>query len=224
MAICILGFFTSFTLQIESMIKDLFYASAMKYGATPKTVDFYWGEVVRDYSANGRYHHTLDHLEYMAVLLDEFRSNVRRWDVLLMAVVYHDLVYDPAASDNEEQSAMMADLHLTGLDYSPAEMKLCRKHILATKMHLEADYSDTNLLLDADMAILGSEWKRYQQYSQSVRREYFIYSDEDYARGRKAVLQLFLMQPRIFHTEPFFNRFEEQARLNLGRELMGLGG
>ncbi len=204
------------------MVKDLFYASAKKYGATPETVNFYWGEVVRDYSAEGRHYHTIDHLEDMVVLLDEFRSWVRRWDILLMAVIYHDLSYDPAASNNEEQSAQLADLHLSGLDYSPAEMKLCRKHILATKTHQEADYADTNLLLDADMAILGSDWNRYRNYSNSVRREYAIYTDEQYACGRKAVLQMFLMQPRIFHTEPFFNRFEEQARLNLGRELMSL--
>ena len=204
------------------MVKNLFYTSARKYGATLETVDFYWGEVVRDYSAEGRHYHTLNHLEYMAELLHSFKSSVRRWDILLMAVIYHDLVYDPSASDNEEQSAMLADLHLSGLDYSPAEIKLCRKHIMATKTHLEADYADTNLLLDADMAILGSDWNSYRNYCSSVRREYAIYTDEQYERGRKAVIQMFLMQPRIFHTEPFFHRFEEQARLNLGRELMSL--
>jgi predicted metal-dependent HD superfamily phosphohydrolase len=204
------------------MLKNLFDSSAKKYGVNPETVDFYWNEVVRDYSTEGRYYHTIDHLEYVVNLLYEYRSSIRRWDILLMAAVYHDIVYDPAASNNEEESAMIADLHLTGLDYSPAEMKLCRKHILATKLHAEADYPDTNLLLDADIAILGADWKCYRQYSDSVRREYSIYSDEDYARGRKAVLQLFLSHPRIFKTEPFFNRFEEQARLNLGRELMAL--
>ena len=117
---------------------------------------------------------------------------------------------------------MIADLYLTGLDYSPAEIKLCEKHILATKFHLEADYPDTNLLLDADIAILGADWKRYQQYRNQVRNEYCLYSDEQYSRGRKAVLQLFFMQPHIFHTDPFFERFETQARLNLTRELIEL--
>ena len=204
------------------MVKDLFYASAKKYGATPETVDFYWNEVVREYSSEGRYHHTLEHLEFVVGLLYEHRSVIRRWDILLLAAIYHDINYDTTASDNEEQSAMIAELHMQGLDYSPAEIKLCRKHILATKSHLEADYSDTNLLLDADMAILGTDWKRYQQYSNAVRTEFSIYSDEQYSRGRKAVVQLFLMQPRIFHTEPFFERFETQARLNLERELAGL--
>ena len=79
------------------MLKKLFYASANRYGATPDTVDFYWNEVVREYSAKGRFYHTLDHLEHVVTLIYEHRSAVRRWDILLMAAVFHDIVYDPTA-------------------------------------------------------------------------------------------------------------------------------
>ena len=50
-----------------------------------------------------RYYHTLDHLRELAEEFDNIGDNEQRM-VLLCAAVFHDIVYVPGATDNEERS------------------------------------------------------------------------------------------------------------------------
>jgi predicted metal-dependent HD superfamily phosphohydrolase len=52
-----------------------------------------------------------------------------------------------------------------------------------------------------------------------VRKEYLIYPDLIYNPGRKKVLHHFLAMDRIFKTDFFYNKFEQQARQNLRKEI-----
>lgn len=93
---------------------------------------------------------------------------------------------------------------------------------MATKDHRSAADPDTDLLTDADLAVLGRDWPVYKAYSEKIRREYAIYPDALYKPGRKAVLQHFLAMERIFKTTYFYDRFEKQSRQNLQQEYDGL--
>lgn len=95
--------------------------------------------------------------------------------------------------------------------------------INATKKHDVHTDADINYFTDADLAILGSAENDYKTYFLKIRKEYRWYPDLVYNPGRKRVLQHFLSMERIFKTEYFFNKFESQARKNLGMELHFLG-
>lgn len=132
---------------------------------------------------------------------------------------YHDLVYDAKKQDNEEQSALLAEKRLTALSVPEAIISLCKEIILATKSHLVSANSDVNLFTDADLSILGKPWEQYEIYYKQIREEYSVYPDLLYKPGRRKVLKHFLAMERIFKTDVFREKYEKQARRNLGREL-----
>ncbi|MGZ7283798.1 HD domain-containing protein, partial [Streptococcus pyogenes] len=57
---------------------------------------------------------------------------------------------------------------------------------------------DTQVLLDADLAILGASEERYKRYAADIRKEYAWVPEADYRKGRAAVLERFLAAPRLY--------------------------
>ena len=95
--------------------------------------------------------------------------------------------------------------------------------ILNTKNHQAppADI-DSQILLDADLAILGASELEYKTYAQGIRQEYAWVADELYRVGRRQVLQNFLQRDRIYLTPQLFGKLEARARLNLQAEIATL--
>ncbi|WP_443747235.1 HD domain-containing protein [Asticcacaulis solisilvae] len=178
-----------------------------------------WSELETAYSEPHRHYHTLTHIEAVLSALDSHRGQFDDAQVAELALVYHDLVYDPARQDNETQSAARLLDRLSG--YLP-EARLARAagHIEATRHHNATEDLDANLLLDIDMSVLGAPWPDYLAYAQGVRAEYEpIYGAEAYAAGRaKLFLEPTLAKDRIFLTQAFA-RLESAARENLDLEL-----
>jgi predicted metal-dependent HD superfamily phosphohydrolase len=102
--------------------------------------------------------------------------------------------------------------------------EVCRL-VLLTKSHSTnpQDYSG-KILLDADLAILGSPRAVYEQYAQAIRREYEWVPEAKYRAGRVRILRSFLERPYLYHTNNFRNRLEILARANLLTEIAKLGG
>lgn len=108
------------------------------------------------------------------------------------------------------------------IEYPAEKIVKCVNMILATKSHDRSDDSDTNYLIDADLAILGKSPYDYQKYTEQIREEYYIYPDFMYNSGRKKALLHFLDMEAIYKTEHFFKKHEEQARINIKNELDNL--
>lgn len=87
--------------------------------------------------------------------------------------------------------------------------------ILLTQRH-QVDSNDIDIdgqiLLDADLGILGSDWSKYRLYAQNIRREYSWVSDDNYILARKAILEKFLARPQIYF---FLKELEVTARQNM---------
>jgi predicted metal-dependent HD superfamily phosphohydrolase len=73
------------------------------------------------------------------------------------------------------------------------------------------------LVVDVDLPILGSPPDAYERYEAAVRREYKWVPAFVFRRKRREILESFLRRDAIFLTEPFFERYESQARSNLSR-------
>jgi predicted metal-dependent HD superfamily phosphohydrolase len=172
------------------------------------------------YSEPGREYHNLRHIAEMLEIVENLADFVSDVTALRLAVWFHDAVYDSRVKDNEERSADLATQHLTELGAAPELIARVARLILLTKAHhADADDRDGQVLLDADLGILGAEQSRYDEYAAAIRREYAWVADKDYRIGRIAILRTFLMRPRIYFTDILYRLHEERARKNLAKEI-----
>jgi len=167
-----------------------------------------------------RHYHALAHLQSGLALFDQYHSLATDPEGLEMAWWFHDAIYDPRASDNEQRSAdwACAELARAGWDGS-ARLDVLKARILATRHGAAAapDDDDTRLLLDIDLAILGTPASIYQRYEQQIRREYAHVPRWRYIVGRGRVLRHFLAEPALYQRPELRTRFETAARANLRR-------
>lgn len=201
------------------MLKEAFTNSASLFNDSQSRIEDLWKEILTSYSETNRYYHNLSHLENMLSELNAVKREIKDWAGIVMALFYHDIVYKATASDNEEKSANKAKARLKELKFPDTKIEHCHKMILATKGHTISSDADINIFTDADLSILGKPWDVYQQYFENIRKEYSVYPDFLYSPGRKKVLKHFLSMPRIYKTDHFYDLYEENAKLNLNKEL-----
>jgi len=177
-----------------------------------------WTKIHTSYTTSGLAYHNLDHiadcLEKFSTRKDEAEDPIS----VELAIWFHDVIYDPKASDNEEQSARQA---LDFLASTPCA-QIVSDLILATKHSGEPITPDKKLLCDIDLSILGSDSSRYQEYSEAIRDEYSFVPEAKYQTGRTNVLQQFLNRPSIFSLGISQDLYESQARQNLTKEILSL--
>ncbi|WP_217577382.1 hypothetical protein [Mesorhizobium sp. GbtcB19] len=184
-------------------------------------------ELAALYSAEDRHYHGLAHIEAMLALAEEYRSLLDDPGAVEAAIWLHDAIYDSRAKDNEAKSAELAEKKLAGR-VNPQRLARIAAMINATATHQLPPFRDENalndaaLLLDMDLAILGAEPAVFDAYEKAVRLEYGWVEKPMWRAGRSAVLKSFLARQHIFYTTEFRNRFEAQARENLGRSLQAL--
>ena len=191
-----------------------------KYGASSSFITDSWNDLKEKYYGEDRYYHDLWHLETMFREYDEIKPKLQYADETAISIFYHDFIYNPIRSDNEKRSAkrMRKVLRKTSFE----NIDYCFEQIMATKTHQSSSDNDTNYLLDMDLVILGKAPEDYELYTQNVRKEYNMYPDILYKPGRRKVLKNFLSRDRIFKTEEFIVKYENQARENLEEELKAL--
>jgi predicted metal-dependent HD superfamily phosphohydrolase len=185
-----------------------------------------FGEIVASYgavgepeAASGRAYHNLNHIWQVLQSAAEIKELARDWTAVQLAIWFHDVVYEPGAADNEEQSANFAREKLQALGISEQTIRAVEQLILATKLNGTAvTHPDAPLIQDADLATLGWPPADYDRYAQAIRQEFAHVPEREYRIGRAQLLTHFLQQPRIYRTDRFFAKLEAQARQNLERE------
>jgi predicted metal-dependent HD superfamily phosphohydrolase len=201
------------------MLAKEFAEAVSRYSNDAVLAGKLWGEIEKSYTAKKRYYHNQSHLENLLKELTSIKESIEDWDCTIFSIAYHDIVYNTLQKDNEEQSAAMAEQRLAEIAFPAQRISKCVEQILATKGHTISNNQDINFFTDADLSILGSSWEVYETYFKNIRKEYSYYPDLLYKPGRKKVLQHFLSMDKIFKTDEFFSRYEEQARKNLSAEL-----
>ncbi len=199
------------------MLKEKFLNLIEKYSDDNNYNLKCWNEIEKNYSSKSRHYHNLKHLENMISDLDHVESQVNNIDALLFSIYYHDIVYKSTQSDNEHKSALVFKERISVTSFNHIEE--CVEQIEATKEHLLSSYNDINILLDLDLSILGKSENKYSEYSQNIRKEYKIYPDFMYRKGRKKVLNHMLELESIFKNSFFKDKYETQAISNLRSEL-----
>lgn len=203
-------------------LKITWQTLATQFTSAGNLIEECWQEIESAYTAQGRFYHNLEHLAFMLALAKRYEKQLQNPAAVAFAIFYHDLVYEPSRTDNEARSAEIASRRLSKLNVPAPIISFVEKAIAATKTHQTTSSSDSNFLLDFDLAILGADPQTYSQYAQNIRQEYGIYPDEQYKPGRRKVIQHFLAQPAIYKTPLFQTLLEARAHLNLQAELQDL--
>jgi predicted metal-dependent HD superfamily phosphohydrolase len=148
-------------------------------------------------------------------------------DALRAAALFHDAVYDPRSSTNEHDSAALAQRVLADCGWEQERIERVAALIELTAGHDAPDAgagadAGADILLDADLAILGAEPADYRAYVTGVRVEYAHVDDDSWRMGRAAVLRSFLDRPAVYRTPAMHATRERRARANLSAELADL--
>jgi predicted metal-dependent HD superfamily phosphohydrolase len=181
-------------------------------------------ELLGRYAEPHRRYHDLAHLDDVLRQVDALAEHARDVHVVRMAAWFHDAVYDPTATDNEERSGLLAQTTLSELRVEDGIAADVARLVRGTADHApEPGDLDAEVLCDADLAILASGPERYQVYVEAVRAEYGHVDDSAFAAGRAEVLRGLLVRDPMFSTPTGRDRWEAAARANVTAELARLG-
>lgn len=188
----------------------------------PPRFESLWRELLAAWSEPHRAYHNLEHLRSCLAEWRQVRDGGPADAQLLMALLFHDAIYDPKMADNEERSAEWSDQAGVELGLPVAVREGISRMVLATKAHGSATDDATRRLLDIDLSVLGADPERFAAYDAGIRQEYLHVPDPVYRRVRAEVLQSFLDRQSIYLTESFRQRYEAQARHNLAEAIRQL--
>jgi len=198
-------------------VQQLFIELLAKIGFTSDAATIRWNELQKAYSYKSRHYHNLTHLEEMIYCFEKYKTELQFPDEVLYAIFYHDYVYNSSRKDNELKSAEFAVKILP--EAAIIDKKVVFDLIMATKNHDSKNTEDEKWLIDFDLKILSKNWEAYKTYFKQIRKEYSIYPDFLYNPGRKKALQHFLEHEYIYQTETFRKLYEEQAKMNIQKEI-----
>ncbi|MFD4247032.1 hypothetical protein ACFWP3_36415 [Streptomyces sp. NPDC058525] len=175
-----------------------------------------WAEPQRRY-------HTTAHLADVLARIDILAEHSADPAAVELAAWFHDAVYRPDRSENEERSAVLAERALPELGVDAARTAEVARLVRLTVTHDPAP-GDTNgeALCDADLAVLAGPPEAYAAYAAAVRDEYGFVPDDAFTAGRAGVLRQLLALPRLFRTPYGAAHWEAPARANLAAELTRL--
>jgi predicted metal-dependent HD superfamily phosphohydrolase len=185
-------------------------------------------DLKRRYAEPQRAYHNWTHIEELLAQFDLKVHTLSHPFAFKLAILFHDAIYDPHASDNEARSAEL--LESTMKETAGTDDILCAKDlILATHKHMTSAVgrrfvSDAELFLDMDLSILGAGEERFDDYDAAIREEYSFVPLEIYRERRAEILKSFLARPRLYLTDDYHQRLDGTARANLQRAIGRLEG
>lgn len=208
----------------QELLSETWRQLTARQGVVAPLAQAVLAELTAAYLEPARHYHTLEHIAALLRLLEEHKAHLIDQDALALAILFHDVVYDPRRQDNEAQSAAVARQRLTALGFGAAAIDKVAAYIEATQHGPEAEIVDPDLalLLDLDLSTLAAAPEAYRLYASAIRREYSHVPDAFYRSGRRQVLDGFLARARIYRTEPLHALWEARARANMSEEIAGL--
>lgn len=162
------------------------------------------------YSSEGRYYHNFDHISEMIwVGKRTFQLTYKQY----IAIIFHDIVYDPKSNINEELSAKQVfdviQSFRGGMDYE--ELRYfgdVAAIIRDTKSHYYPTTPESAVVLDLDLERLARPLADVENYGKLIRMEYAHIDDKTFNQGRKEFFQNFLNIEHPFST-PYGRQFWE---------------
>lgn len=136
-----------------------------------------------------RHYHNLNHLNDLISQINENKSKYseKEYEKLILTALFHDSIYDPMSTDNEEKSAQFFENCLQEKNSDTDEIK---QIILDTKTHTSTTPLSEKFN-QLDMSIVESDFDKLVQWEEGISEEYKSYGEE-YKEGRLKFLESLL--------------------------------
>lgn len=131
-------------------------------------------EILDKYNEKHRYYHNLDHIKYMLKNCDNIT------DDLFLAIIFHDIIYDPLKKDNEEKSAEFFSKFKDNENIVQA--------ILSTKDHISKNELSEKLI-ELDLKVLKDDFETFMKFEENIFKEYQMVPYDIYLKERIKVLK-----------------------------------
>lgn len=144
--------------------------------------------IFKNYCESHRYYHSLKHISELFSKLNLWNLNKKQIQILSMAIIFHDIVYDPKSTNNEELSNELFLQYFEKYENADRVSKL----ILATKNHSSSPVGEDPLLdifLDLDLSILGSAPIEYENYEKNIKEEYNFVPESIFTQKRAEIMK-----------------------------------
>lgn len=172
------------------------------------------------------YHNLSGHISDCLGNLEEVKALCPNPNLVELAIWFHDAIYETWDSENEHRSGLLAHFFITKLMGLPPMVATRVYHlILATKHRMPPEQlsHDARILVDIDLVPLGVDPIQFETNCKNIRIEYSWVKPENlYFRERANILEEFLRRNSVYSTRYFREKYENQARLNLKKEIQRL--
>jgi predicted metal-dependent HD superfamily phosphohydrolase len=177
------------------------------------------------YAQPWRHFHTWDHIARVRRATEWYyrKLNMKLPVGVESAILWHDAVYLPGATDNEEKTAQLyRDTKPTAWQFRDAYTDWVCSTILATKEHKASSslgrglYNAANVVLSCDLVSLAAPWNQFCIDAENVCKEYrYAYDAQVVREGRLHFYEEMLKRTTLY-PHPFFERTHgPRARRNL---------
>ena len=167
------------------------------------------------YDEPQRAYHTRQHLAECLLHFERERGHAECPAEVALALWFHDAIYDLGRHDNEARSADWARQALLGAGVAPEAAERVHALVMATRHDAVPEGNDARLLVDIDLAILGTPPERFAEYERQIRVEYAHIAPEVFEPKRREILSRFLTREPLYQTASLRDRLETAARRNL---------
>ncbi|GAA4309711.1 hypothetical protein GCM10023149_04140 [Mucilaginibacter gynuensis] len=135
-----------------------------------------------------RFYHTLEHLDDIYQQLQN--NNLGDNDALLLATVFHDIIYDPRSATNEEDSAK----YFNEVFHGDQVLKdTVTEIIIDTKTH-QPKSELSRIFSEADLNILRQPFSKLMVYERQIFKEFQFVDYSIYRQKRVEVLEELRLQ------------------------------
>jgi pantetheine-phosphate adenylyltransferase len=170
-----------------------------------------------------RFYHNADHINEMLsyiTLYNDIHKCFNEVDITLLqlAVIFHDIVYDPLSKINEEQSAAefltaVDELrYIQNYNFATSHEEKVVELIMATKQHNfshEADHLTKAIILADLDRFCNPEFSQVWQYTVQLFKEYAPVDFADFMKGRIEFLEGYKFKLAEFLPEPAYENIDK---------------
>lgn len=156
------------------MVNDKFINDRLKKLTTKVKIGFF----KHKYNEKHRFYHNWNHI--VDLLKKASKENCLS-DNLFLAILFHDVIYNPKENDNEEKSALLFKIYFPNND-------IVYNAILNTKNHINNDEIST-LLNKYDTSVLFGDFSEFIEYERKIFKEYNFVDISTYKSKRLEFLK-----------------------------------
>ena len=204
--------------QYTKQFQDYWALTAKQLSLDDDTTQKFHASLYDAYSEVQRHYHSIQHIVECLEHFHQIKTHLDDTLSVELAIWFHDVIYNPQAHDNEQQSADYMQRMLENV-LGAEQIAKIYAWILATKAHAPTADTDLAYLLDIDLAILASDPMRFAEYERQIQQEYAWVEPSLYVKKRQQVLKHFLEKQLLYQTPFFQKRYERLAKQNLAQAL-----